>query len=121
MRIFKNAWFERFCRKQRIPDTALREAVERAGKGLIDGDLGGGVLKQRVAREGQGKSGGYRMLILYRAGDRAFFVYGYAKNQRANIRRDEQALFREMAIYVLGLSDEQLSRLIEKGQFWEVE
>ena len=57
MRIFKNAWFEQFARKQRIPDKALLEAVERAEKGQIDANLGSGVLKQRVARQGQGKAG----------------------------------------------------------------
>ena len=65
MRIFKNAWFERFTRKQGIPDKALIEAVERAEQGRIDANLGGGVLKQRVARQGQGKSGGFRTIILY--------------------------------------------------------
>lgn len=55
MRIFKNAWFERFARKQCITDRALHDAIERAEKGLIDADLGGGVIKQRVARQGQGK------------------------------------------------------------------
>ena len=66
MRIFKNAWFERFARKQKIPDAVLRDAIRRAEQGLIDADLGGGVIKQRVARPGQGRSGGYRTLIVYR-------------------------------------------------------
>lgn len=65
MRIFMNAWFERFARKQRITDAALIDAVRRAERGQIDADLGGGVIKQRVARAGQGKSGGYRTIILY--------------------------------------------------------
>ncbi|RAR56731.1 RelE toxin of RelEB toxin-antitoxin system [Onishia taeanensis] len=58
MRIFKNAWFERFAKKQKLEDAALRDAIRRADQGLIDADLGGGVIKQRVARPGQGKSGG---------------------------------------------------------------
>ena len=57
MRIFKNAWFERFARKQKIQDAALREAVHRREQGLIDADLGGGIIKQRLARPGQGRSG----------------------------------------------------------------
>lgn len=63
MRIFKNRWFEKFARKQDIGDDVLREAVGRAERGLIDADLGGGVIKQRVAREGEGRSGGYRTII----------------------------------------------------------
>lgn len=79
MRVFKNAWFERFARKQKIADLALFDAVRRAENGQIDADLGGGVIKQRVSRPGQGKSGGYRTTILYRQKQRAFFVFGFAK------------------------------------------
>ena len=81
MRIFKNAWFSRFAAKERITDGCLRDAVRRAENGLIDADLGGNVIKQRVARQGQGKSGGYRTLILFWAGSRAFFTFGFAKNR----------------------------------------
>lgn len=63
MRVFKNAWFERFARKQGISDAVLLEAVERAERGLIDADLGGCVIKQRVARPGQGRSGGWRTVL----------------------------------------------------------
>lgn len=121
MRIFKNAWFERFARKQKIRDGMLREAVLRAEQGLIDADLGSGVIKQRVARPGQGRSGGYRTLILYRQTHRAFFVYGFAKSQQANISDEEETAFKKAARHVLELTDEQLSALIQNGQFSEVE
>ncbi len=85
MRVLKNPWFARFARKEKISDSALCEAVARAEKGLIDADLGGGVLKQRVARLGSGKSGGYRTLILYRSGERAVFAFGFAKSGMDNI------------------------------------
>ena len=120
MRIFKNAWFERFARKQNISDKAIAQAIERAEQGLIDADLGGGVIKQRVARPGQGKSGGFRTVILYRTTERAFFVYGFAKSDRDNIDEDDEVQFRKAAGHVLGLSDEQLAVLIGKGQFSEV-
>lgn len=79
MRIFKTKWFVRYVRQEHISDHGLRDAIERAERGLIDADLGGGVIKQRVARTGQGRSGGYRMLIAYRSGNRAVFMYGIAK------------------------------------------
>lgn len=120
MRVFKNAWFERFARKQGIADQALLEAIEQAGLGLIDADLGGGVIKQRVARSGQGKSGGFRTIILYRTAQRAFFVYGFAKSDRDNIDDDEKAEFKKAAVHVLGLSEEHLAELIQKGLFSEV-
>ncbi|WP_241053184.1 type II toxin-antitoxin system RelE/ParE family toxin [Achromobacter xylosoxidans] len=120
MRVFKNAWFERFARKQGIADQALLEAIEQAGQGLIDADLGGGVIKQRVARPGQGKSSGFRTIILYRTAERAFFVYGFAKSDRDNIDDDEKAEFKKAAVHVLGLSEEHLAELIQKGLFSEV-
>lgn len=120
MRVFKNAWFERFARKQGIADKVLLEAIERAERGLVDADLGGGVIKQRVARPGQGKSGGFRTIILYRTAERAFFVYGFAKSDRDNIDDDEEAAFKKASEYVLGLSEAHLAELIGKGQFTEV-
>jgi hypothetical protein len=121
VRIFKNAWFERFARRQQIQDAALRDAVHRAERGLVDADLGGGVIKQRVARRGEGRSGGYRTLILYRKAHRAFFVYGFAKSQQANISDEEQAAFKKAARHVLELTDQQLATLIRNGQFSEVD
>ena len=121
MKIYKNAWFIRFARTQNISADALREAVRRAESGQIDADLGGGLIKQRVARMGQGKSRGYRTIMLYHAGERAFFVYGFSKSERKNIREDEEAQFKKMARYVLGLSDQQLSGLIAGGKLEEIE
>jgi hypothetical protein len=89
VRIFKTRLFAKFARRERISDSNLSEAIERAGRGLIDADLGGGVIKQRVARQGQGRSGGYRTLIAYRFGDLAVFLFGFAKNDRDNITDDE--------------------------------
>ena len=119
-RIFKTKWFQRFARKERIADGALLEAVARAEVGQIDADLGGGVIKQRVARPGEGKSGGYRTIILFRHGDRAVFIYGFAKSARENIRVDEEKEFKEAARHVLALTQEQLAGLVKQGDFVEV-
>jgi hypothetical protein len=119
-RVFKTKWFHRFARKQRIADAALLEAVARAEKGQIDADLGGGVIKQRVARPGQGKSGGYRTIILFRQGERAVFMYGFAKSERENIRDDEEKEFKEAAKHVLALTEKQIAALVREGDFVEV-
>lgn len=74
MRVFKTKWMARYARRERITDRSLREAIERAGRGTIDADLGGGIIKQLLARSGQGRSGGYRTLIAYRSGTRAVFL-----------------------------------------------
>ena len=120
LKIFINAWFGRFARKEKISADALWDAVERAGKGQIDADLGGGVIKQRIARPGAGKSKGYRSIILFRKGEKSFFVYGFSKSELGNIRDDEEEQFKKMAKHVLLLTDAQLSELIVNGQFEEV-
>jgi hypothetical protein len=120
LRVFKNAWFGRFARKENISARVLWDAVDRAEKGLVDADLGGGVIKQRISRPGESKSKGYRSIVLYRKGDRAFFVYGLPKSGLGNIRDDEQEQFKKAAKSILALSDEQVRQLIENGQFEEV-
>ena len=85
MRLYLTKWVTRFVRRERIGNGSLVQAVARAELGLIDADLGGGIIKQRVARAGQGRSGGYRVLIAYRADERAVFLYGFAKRERDNI------------------------------------
>ena len=120
MRIFKSKWFQRLARKEGIEDAALRKAVDRAEKGQIDADLGGEVIKQRIARPGQGKSKGYRTIILFRRGNKAFFVYGFPKSQQANINDDEEKQYKEAAKHVLSLAEKQLSALVKRGDFVEV-
>lgn len=98
----------------------LREAVIQAEKGLIDADLGGGVIKQRIARQGQGKSSGYRSIIIFRSGDKAFFVFGFAKNNQDNISNDELDTYKKAAKELLKLSNEHLTALIKIGEITEV-
>ena len=119
MRIFKSRWFHRFARTEGITDAALREAVDRAENGQIDADLGGGVIKQRIARPGQGKSNGYRTIILYRRGAKAFFVYGFSKSERANINVNDEHEFKEATKIVLSLSENELAVRLKRGDFVE--
>jgi hypothetical protein len=120
VRIFKSRWFQRFARKEGIADSVLRQAIVRAERGQIDAILGGGVIKQRIARPGKGKSKGYRTIILFRRGARAFFIYGFAKSQRANINSDEEEQFKEAATHVLALTEKHLAELLKRGDFVEV-
>lgn len=97
VRIFRNKAFARFANKAGIPDTALCQAIREAELGLISAELGSGVIKQRIARPGQGKSGGFRVLIVFKARTVAIFVHGFAKNERDNIRHDELSALRKLA------------------------
>ena len=121
MRVFKTKPFARFASREAITDEELCEAVRQAASGLIDADLGGGVIKQRLRRPGQGKSGGFRSILLFRRGSKAFFVYGFAKNDRDNIRRDELRAFRKLAGEMLMLDDKALVAAMRNGTITEVE
>jgi hypothetical protein len=121
LRVFKTKWFAQFARRQRIADSSLCEAVRRAQRGLVDADLGGGVIKQRVARPGQGRSGGYRVLVAYRREARAVFLYGFAKSERDNVSDDELETARDVAKGWLEASAGQLARALEEGLIQEVD
>jgi hypothetical protein len=120
VRIFQNKAFLRFAKKAGIGDAVLCEAIRDAERGLIAADLGGGVIKQRIARPGQGKSGGFRTLIVFRAGARAFFVYGFAKNEMDNIGPDELVALKKLATALLAYDDKAIARVIASGTLTEV-
>ena len=121
MRIFKTKVFGRFARKADLDDGSLRKAVAEVERGLVDADLGGHVIKKRIARPGEGKSGGFRTIILFRAGDRAFYAYGFSKSARDNIDDDELAAFKNLAAIMLAYSDLEISKAIKTGALVEVE
>jgi hypothetical protein len=120
MRIFKNPWFARFASKEGIADQELKDLVNQLEVGQSDADLGGGVYKVRVARSGAGKSGGYRVIVFFRSGERTFFRYGFAKSVRDNINEKELRNHKRAAQYLLALSDEQLDALAKTGQYIEI-
>jgi hypothetical protein len=121
LRVFKTRSFARFARSERISDASLCEAVGRAERGLVDADLGGGVIKQSVARPGQGRSGGYRVLMAYRAKARSVFLFGFAKSDRANIDADELATLRDLAKAWLAADATALARALTEGRVQEVD
>jgi hypothetical protein len=120
VRIFRSKSFTRFARKAGLDDGTLSKAVENAERGLIDARLGGGVIKLRVARQGEGKSGGFRTIILYKAHALAFFVHGYAKKDRDNIEDRELAALKLLASQMLSYDDRDLAKAIESGTLIEV-
>lgn len=120
MRVFKTKWFARFARKERITDRTLLDAVDRADRGLIDAELGGGVIKQRVARSGQGKSGGYRTIVIYWTKVRAIFVFGFAKSGKADLDTDELEGYRELAKAYLAKTENDMDNYVVAGALMEV-
>lgn len=121
MRIFKTKPFVKFAEQEGIEDSDLCEAVTRAERGLIDADLGGGVIKQRIARRGQGKSRGYRTIIFFLEKHRAFFAHGFAKRDQDNVSRKDLAIFRKLSAVMLAYSDAKIDQATEEGLIFEVE
>ena len=120
MRIFVTKPFARFADRENVGEDVLPEAVDRAEKGLIDADLGGGVIKQRIARRGQGRSGGYRSIILFRAASRAFFAYGFAKRDQDNISATELRAFRLLADTMLNMDEVAPNAAKRNGTLMEI-
>ena len=120
MRVFKTKVFARFAKRERITEKEICEAARRVAKGLIDADLGGGVIKQRLARKGQGKSGGFRSIILFQRNEKMFFVYGFAKSDRDNIRKDELMAFRKLADAMFILDNKALVAVMRNGTIMEI-
>lgn len=120
MRVFKTKTLARFTRQNRIPDASLMAAVERATRGLIDADLGGRIIKQRVARPGEGKRGGFRLLIGF-GSERSVFLFGFAKNERENIDDTELTTLREIAASFLTAGDAKIEQALKDGTLIEVQ
>ena len=104
MAIYTTRWFDRWAKKNGVDASMLCTAVQEMAAGLIDADLGGGLVKKRMARPGQGKSGGFRTLVATNKGDRWIFVYGFPKSARSNIDRDEEEALKKIAAHLLGLT-----------------
>jgi hypothetical protein len=120
VRIFKTRDFARLIRKTDIDDRTLAAAVDQAAKGLVDAQLGSGLIKQRIGRKGQGKSGGYRTIIALRAGDRAVFMHCFAKNEQASITEQQLQSLRELATHYLTMTGSQVELLLRVGELIEV-
>ena len=120
MLIYKNKWFHRWAKSEGLPEKALCEAVQQMAAGLFEADLGGGLLKKRVAREGKGKSGGFRTLVATNRGDRWVFVFGFSKNARSKIDKDEQQALKKLAGHLMGLSSVEMQSAVQAGGLIEV-
>lgn len=119
MRIYKTKWFHRWAAREGLTDTALQAAVMEMANGLADA-LGGHVYKKRIGLPGRGKRGGVRALIAFRRGDRAIYLYGYPKNERANISDRELEALRLLAAQLLSYSDQDIEKAISADELIEV-
>lgn len=119
-RIFQNKPFKRFADKEGLKNDDLQKAINNAENGLIDADLGGGLIKQRIACNSRGKSSGYRTIIVFKKDNKAFFVHGFAKNNKANLDNEELKALKELAKLYLSYSDSELNNVIADKKIIEI-
>ncbi len=120
MRIFKNKMFFKWAKSEGLTDLILKKAVEEIANGLIDANLGGSLIKKRIARKGSGRSGGFRTIVVFREEHRTIFIYGFLKNQRANINEQEEKSLKKLAQNLLEASESKLTDMIANGDLYEV-
>ncbi len=120
MSIYTTRWFDRWARKQGLAPSSLCAAVKEMTKGLWDADLGSGLFKKRIARPGQGKSGGFRTLVATNRGSRWVFVYGFPKSARGNTTEDEEEALKKLAEHLLGLTAQAIRQAQREGELIEV-
>jgi len=120
VRIFKYARFSRFAGKQGINDDELLNIVDQLEAGQSDADLGGGVFKMRIARPCEGKSGGYRVIVFFKSGERTFYVHGFAKSNMANISKKELVKAKRQAKTLFAMTDTQIQIALKERVFEEI-
>ena len=120
MKIYKHRHFYQWAKKEKLKDEQLKEAITEIVAGLHDGDLGNGLYKKRISQPGKGKRGSYRTLLAFKAGHKAFFVYGFAKKDLANINEKEQYTYRQLAKYLLAADEKVIQKMLDDHSLIEV-
>lgn len=118
--IYKTKEFARLTKKESMSDKALVAACKEIDSGLVDAHLGGYLYKKRVASSSGGKRGGYRTIVGAVIHNRYFFLYAFAKNERANISEKEKLALRELAEAFVEFDENQLEQLIESGELIKI-
>jgi hypothetical protein len=120
MHAYKTRTFARWMKREGLADRDLRSALTEMQNGLVDARLGGGLVKKRIARAGQGKSGGYRVLVATHFGERWVFMFGFAKNERDNLDDDELKLMKRLAATLLSMNENDLRTGLAVGELLEI-
>lgn len=120
MRIFKNKAFSRWAKEQKLTDFSLKKAIQEIGDGLYEANLGGSLFKKRIILGNRGKSSGARTIVAFKLNNSAFFIYGFAKNERSNITLREEHALKALTKVYFSYNEKQINRAIEMGELIEV-
>jgi len=113
----KTKWFNKWAKKNSISDRNLNKAIVSLSNKLGTVDLGSGLYKIRTPKVGQGKSGGFRTIVVFREADIAIFVYGFAKTEKDNLDKEELRYFKKLAKNLLKIENKKYIDLIKQGSF----
>jgi len=120
MRIFVIKEFSKWAKACDLTDDLLCSAVDEIELGLVDADLGGHLLKKRIATKGRGKSGSVRTLVTFSKSTRTIFMYGFEKSERANISQKEKKMLQELGKFYLSLTDTELESRLKSRALREI-
>jgi len=120
MWIGKTKLFAKWAAKEGLTDAVLVTAIDEITEGSVEASLGGEVYKKRIALPGRGKRGSSRTILAFRQDDKAFFIYGFAKNERANLKQDELKALKRYAKQLLEYDDKGLKKMLKAGTIIEV-
>jgi len=121
IKIFKTKLFGRWSEDEGLTDEDLCHAVDEIGRGLVEASLGAKLYKKRVARTGQGKSGGFRTIVTYQKEERSIFLYGFDKGSKSNISEKEKKIFKKMSGQFMGYNEKALNIVVKNGALIQVE
>ncbi len=112
--------FGKWAKKEHISSRELAKSLIEVINGQFDANLGGYIYKKRIARSGQGKSGGLRSLICFKQGDRAVFIHGFSKSGQENISSKELKALKELAGILFNMNNKELKKALMGGALLEV-
>lgn len=112
--------FSRWAAKEKIPNGELSTALTEVESGYFEANLGGHIYKKRIHFKGKGKRSSGRTIVCYKKDDRAIFIHGFAKNEKAGLSKKELYAFKELAKILLKLSSKQITIAVENGDLIEV-
>jgi len=121
MKRLSTKWFQKWAKKAKLNKQNLLDAISDLEEGLSTADLGSNLFKVRVKREHSGKSSGFRTIILFKADDRAVFLFGFGKNEKENIDKNELQYFKKLGKDLLSLNSKQLETAISKKVLFNLE
>ena len=120
MKVYMTKTFKRWADHNQIKNKRLFHCLDEIESGNVDANLGANLYKQRIALQGQGKSGGHRVILALKIHDKAFFLYGFSKNAQENLTTKELKAYKLIAKKFLAMDEADIQSYINNKVLSEV-